>query len=125
MRRKLRTKAGQAIYKLRKTIVELVLGHIKEAMGFRQFLLRGREKVQAEWELVCPCHNLLKLFAFHADGKLNTVTRTFEAGETCRGHLPTRVVTVPGRKQARDEKTGPLERFYRDRLRIGTMGASI
>lgn len=64
MRRKLRTKAGQAIYKLRKAIVEPVFGRIKETMGFRQFLLRGSEKVQAEWELVCLCHNLLKLFAF-------------------------------------------------------------
>jgi hypothetical protein len=64
MRRKLRTKAGRAVYKLRKAIVEPVFGQIKEAMGFRQFLLYGIEKVQAEWELVCLCHNLLKLFAF-------------------------------------------------------------
>lgn len=63
MRRKLRTKAGRAVYKLRETIVEPVFGQIKEAMEFRQFLLRGIEKVQAEWELVCLCHNLRKLFA--------------------------------------------------------------
>ena len=31
------------------------------AMGFRQFLLRGLAKVQAEWSLVCTAHNLLKL----------------------------------------------------------------
>jgi IS5 family transposase len=41
--------------------VEPVFGQIKQAMGFRQFLLRGLAKVQAEWSLVCTAHNLLKL----------------------------------------------------------------
>jgi hypothetical protein len=36
-------------------------GQIKQARGFRQFLLRGIEKVRAEWALVCTAHNLLKL----------------------------------------------------------------
>jgi hypothetical protein len=48
MRRKLQTKAGAAIYSRRKTIVEPVFGQIKQARGFRQFLLRGLEKVQGE-----------------------------------------------------------------------------
>jgi hypothetical protein len=48
-------------YRLRKQIVEPVFGQIKQAMGFRQFLLRGLAKVQAEWTLVCTAHNLLKL----------------------------------------------------------------
>jgi len=61
MERKLRTKRGQEFYKKRKTIVEPVFGQIKEAMGFRQFLLRGLAKVRAEWDLVCLCHNLKKL----------------------------------------------------------------
>lgn len=39
-----------------------VFGQIKEARGFRRFLLRGLEKVQAEWALVCTGHNLLKLW---------------------------------------------------------------
>ena len=34
---------------------------IKQAMGFRQFLLRGLAKVRAEWSLVCTAHNLLKM----------------------------------------------------------------
>ncbi|HXW22515.1 MAG TPA: transposase, partial [Rhodomicrobium sp.] len=38
-----------------------VFGQIKQARGFRQFLLRGLEKVQAEWSIVCTAHNLLKL----------------------------------------------------------------
>jgi len=61
MERKLRTKRGQEFYRKRKTIVEPVFGQIKEAMGFRQFLLRGLTKAKAEWDLVCLCHNLRKL----------------------------------------------------------------
>jgi len=38
-----------------------VFGQIKEARGFRQFLMRGVEKVRGEWALVCTAHNLLKL----------------------------------------------------------------
>jgi hypothetical protein len=64
MARKLRSKAGQAIYALRKTIVEPVNGQIKEARGLRSFLLRGMEKVDPEWHLIAACHNLLKLFRF-------------------------------------------------------------
>lgn len=61
MQRKLRTVAGRRIYAQRKVIVEPVYGQIKQARGFRQFLLRGIEKVQGEWSLVCTGHNLLKL----------------------------------------------------------------
>ncbi len=61
MRRKLQTKVGRAIYAARKAIVEPVFGQIKQARGFRQFLLRGLEKVQGEWALVCMAHNVLKL----------------------------------------------------------------
>jgi hypothetical protein len=62
MRRKLRTKAGQEVYRFRKAIVEPVFGQIKEARNFRRFSLRGLVKVEAEWTLVCLTHNLLKLF---------------------------------------------------------------
>lgn len=62
MKRKLQTKAGRAAYAARKTIVEPVFGQIKQARGFRQFLLRGLEKVQSEWALVCLTHNILKLY---------------------------------------------------------------
>src|ERR1700682_4747912 len=61
MRRKLQTKVGAAIYSKRKTVVEPVFGQIKPARGFRQFLLRGLQKVQGEWALVCLTHNILKL----------------------------------------------------------------
>lgn len=61
MRRKLQTKAGAAVYSRRKTVPEPVFGQIKQARGFRQFLLRGLEKVQGEWAMVCLTHNILKL----------------------------------------------------------------
>jgi transposase len=62
MARKLQTKAGAAAYAARKGIVEPVIGQIKQARGFRQFVLRGFEKVQGEWSLVCTTHNILKLY---------------------------------------------------------------
>ena len=62
MRRKLQTKRGRKRYALRMATVEPVFGQIKQARGFRQFLLRGLEKVQGEWSLICTGHNLLKLF---------------------------------------------------------------
>lgn len=62
MKRKLCTKRGKAAYTLRKEIVEPVFGQIKQARGFRQFLLRGVTKVKGEWALVCTTHNILKLW---------------------------------------------------------------
>jgi hypothetical protein len=50
-------------YRLRKQTVEPVFGQIKQARGFRQFLLRGLHKVRGEWALICTAHNLLKLAA--------------------------------------------------------------
>jgi len=48
-------------YRLRKQVVEPVFGHIKQARGFRQFLLRRLPNVRAEWAMLCTAHNLLKL----------------------------------------------------------------
>jgi transposase len=62
MSRKLHRKVGAAVYARRKAIVEPVIGQIKHARGFRQFLLRGLAKVQGEWSLVCTTHNILKLY---------------------------------------------------------------
>ena len=62
MYRKLRTKKGRAEYARRKTIPEPVFGQIRTGQGFGHFLLRGLDKVQAEWALVCAGHNLLKLW---------------------------------------------------------------
>lgn len=64
MAAKVRTSAGKALYARRKVIVEPVFGQIKEARGFRRFLLRGLEKIRGEWRLVCLGHNLLKLWRY-------------------------------------------------------------
>ena len=64
MRRKLRTKRGRQRYALRMKTVEPVFGQAKQGQGFRQFLLRGLEKVNREWLMICTGHNLLKLFRF-------------------------------------------------------------
>ena len=61
MSTKLRRAGYRSRYRLRKQVVEPVFGQIKQARGFRQFLLRGIEKVKAEWALICIAHNLRKL----------------------------------------------------------------
>jgi transposase len=71
MRRKLRTKKGKERYGLRKELPEPVFGQIKQARGFRQFLLRGEDKASSEWKLICTGHNLLKLFGAHRNGLLS------------------------------------------------------
>jgi hypothetical protein len=58
---KLKTKAGRKRYALRKQTVEPVFGIIKSVIGFRQFLLRGLEKVKGEWNLVCLAWNLKRI----------------------------------------------------------------
>ncbi len=63
MKHRLRTKAGKAVYAMRKSTIEPVFGIIKSAMGFRQFLLRGLDAVKGEWNLVCIAFNLKRLFA--------------------------------------------------------------
>ncbi len=64
MAAKVRTPEGKALYAKRKVIVEPVFGQIKEARGFRRFLLRGVAKLRGEWRLVCLTHNLLKLWRY-------------------------------------------------------------
>jgi transposase len=62
---KLRTAAGNALYKLRKSTIEPVFGIIKEVMGFRQFSLRGLVAAAGEWNLVCLAYNLKRLHVLH------------------------------------------------------------
>jgi hypothetical protein len=61
MKYRLKMSDGKAKYKLRQQTMEPVLGIIKSVMGFRQFLLRGMEKVELEWQLVCIAYNLKRL----------------------------------------------------------------
>lgn len=58
---RLRQAGHRSRYRLRKQVVEPVFGQIKQARGFRQFLLRGVSQVAGEWSLVCSAHNVLKL----------------------------------------------------------------
>ena len=64
MAAKVRTPQGRALDARRKVIVEPVFGQIKEARGFRRFLLRGLAKMRGEWCLVCLTHNLLKIWRY-------------------------------------------------------------
>jgi transposase len=70
MRHRLKTTAGRTLYKLRQQTVEPVFGIIKSVLGFRQFRLRGREKVSLEWTLVCLAYNLKRLHRLGAGQKL-------------------------------------------------------
>ena len=62
---KLRTEIGNALYRLRKSTVEPVIGIIKEVLGFRQFSLRGLSAAAGEWTLVCLAYNLKRLHTLH------------------------------------------------------------
>ncbi len=61
MGHRLQTRAGKAIYALRKSTVETVFGIIKQVMGFRQFHLRGKEAAAGEWNLVSMAWNLKRM----------------------------------------------------------------
>ena len=62
MRDKMETDEAKKVYGLRKITVEPVYGNIKQNLGFREFLLRGKEKVKIEFNLVCIAHNLMKIW---------------------------------------------------------------
>jgi transposase len=70
IKHRLQTAVGKATYKLRQQTVEPVFGIIKSILGFRQFLLRGKEKVSLEWQLVCVAYNLKRLHLMGAGLKM-------------------------------------------------------
>jgi hypothetical protein len=80
MARKLRTQHGRETYAKRKGMIEPIFGQIKQVRGFRQFLLRGLEKMRGEWRLICLTHNLKKLFQKGFAG----ITRTGAEGGRLR-----------------------------------------
>lgn len=69
MAEKLQTKKGRQMYRKRKFTPEPVFGQIKEARGFRRFLLRGLDAVRDEWALVSATHNMLKLYRASPNGR--------------------------------------------------------
>jgi len=62
MRQRLQTEEGKAMYRKRLHPVEAIFGHLKFNLGYTHFLLRGLEKVNAEFQLMCISYNLMKLF---------------------------------------------------------------
>lgn len=62
MERKLLTRRGRRMYRLRGITVEPVLGQVKEGQGCRRFMRRGLHAAQSEWSLIGTTHNLLKLW---------------------------------------------------------------
>jgi len=70
MKHRLKTTAGKAVYALRKVTSEPVFGIIKAVMGFRSFMLRGKEAVAGEWNLTCMAYNIKRL---HVLTRLNPV----------------------------------------------------
>jgi hypothetical protein len=63
MHHRLATPEGRRLYALRKQTPEPVFGIIKSVMGFRQFHLRGLDKVKGEWNLVTLAWNVKRMFA--------------------------------------------------------------
>ncbi len=63
MAHRLKTPEGPALYALRKQTPEPVFGIIKSVLGFRQFSLRGLEKVRGEWSLATMAWNIKRMFA--------------------------------------------------------------
>ena len=62
MERKLLTRRGRALYKLRGVLVEPVFGQVKEGQGFRRFMRRGIRAASSEAGIIGTAHNLLKLW---------------------------------------------------------------
>lgn len=61
MLKRLRTQQGKALYKRRAPVSEGVFHVIKNLMGFKEFRLRGIEKVDTEWDLICLASNCAQI----------------------------------------------------------------
>jgi hypothetical protein len=66
MAHRLKTPEGRKLYALRKQTPEPVFGIIKSVLGFRQFSMRGLEKVRGEWSLVTMAWNMKRMYALSA-----------------------------------------------------------
>lgn len=75
MKAKLQTEEGRAIYAQRQTSVEPVFGIIKSALGFRQFTLRGLQKVSGEWQLVALAYNCKRICNLRRPARPRTSSR--------------------------------------------------
>jgi len=95
---RLQTAAGQALYRLRKSTVEPVIGILKEVLGFRQFSVRGLANVQGEWQLLCLAYNLKRLFTLRAAA--TTPTARGVACPPCRSRRPASPLAAPASSRA-------------------------
>jgi len=66
MAHRLATKAGRALYALRKQTVEPVFGIINQVMGWRQMSMRGLAQAQGEWNLVTLAWNIKRMHVLRA-----------------------------------------------------------
>jgi len=64
MKHKIDSVAGRSLYSLRLGIAEPPFANICSALGMRRFSLRGREKVNGQWQLFCLLHNLMKIYRY-------------------------------------------------------------
>jgi len=64
MKRKVDSTQGQLIYRQRLATVEPVFGHLRHAKGLHRFTLRGKQKVNGQWQLYCTVHNLFKIHQY-------------------------------------------------------------
>ncbi len=64
MKQKIDSSLGRHIYSMRLGIVEPVFGHITDAIGIKRFTLRGKQKVNGQWQLMNMLHNLTKIHRF-------------------------------------------------------------
>jgi len=71
MAHRLKTAEGHSQYKKRKETIEPAFGIIKSRLGFRQFLMRGLEKVGTEWNLVTLAYNMKRLYRMESVRKAN------------------------------------------------------
>ena len=122
MRDKLQTTEGRAIYARRKAITEPVHGLIKQARGFRQFLLRGLDKVAGEFTLIALTHNLPETLASRTGANGGKPNRYPDQGaEDGR----TGVALPTGTPQAKmasssSRKTPTRQRFFLKNRRTGS-----
>ncbi|MGY0218999.1 transposase [Endozoicomonadaceae bacterium StTr2] len=70
MKDKIDSPEGRRIYSKRLGTAEPPFGHMQE-MGLTRFSLRGGEKVNGQWRLMCSLHNLKKIHRYGGE-KLNS-----------------------------------------------------
>ena len=72
MRQKLQSEIGKQKYKKRKITVEPVFGNLKYNLGFKEFSLRGHNKVRGEFNLMSIAHNLKKIYNYRLNQSIET-----------------------------------------------------